>query len=54
MMNSIIILQLLFPLLLTSSLLSCPIKRIIELPTLGMINNAKLLGNPLGMFLLSP
>jgi hypothetical protein len=51
--NSIIILQLPFPLLLTSSLSRCPIKRIIERPTLGMIKNVKFLGNPLGMLLMS-
>jgi hypothetical protein len=52
--NSIIILQLPFPLPLTSSLSRCPIKRIIEQPTLGMIKNVKFLGNPLGMLLMSP
>jgi hypothetical protein len=51
---TIIILQLPFPLLLTSSLSRCPVKRIIEQPTLGMIKNVKLLGNPLGMLLMSP
>jgi hypothetical protein len=54
MQNSIIILRLLFPLLLTSSLSRCPVKRIIEGPTLGMIKNVKLLGKSLGMLLVSP
>jgi hypothetical protein len=40
------ILQLLFPLLLTSSLLRCLVKKILERPTLGMTKNVKLLGKP--------
>jgi hypothetical protein len=31
---------------------TCPIKRIIERPTFGMIKNVKLLGKPLGMLLM--
>ena len=52
--TSIIILKLPFPLLLTSSLSRCPVKRRIEQPNPGMIKNVKFLGKTLGMFLMSP